>query len=133
MYFNVSKCYCLTITTKRQISHFQYTLNGSPLTRVSSSKYLGVTVDGKLSWGPDVAEVTAKATKTLGLIKHTLYPRKPSVKQTAYEMLVRTKLEYASCVWSPHTQKDINKLEKYCEQQLDLLKMIIGEHLVSLQ
>ncbi len=40
-------------------------MSSSPLTRVSSSKYLGVTVDGK---------VTAKATKTLGLIKCTLYP-----------------------------------------------------------
>ncbi len=37
MHFNVSKCFCLTITTKRQISHFQYTMNGDPLTRVSSS------------------------------------------------------------------------------------------------
>ncbi len=50
MYFNVSKCYCLTITAKHKNSHFQYTMNGSPLIRVSSSKYLGVTVDGKLSW-----------------------------------------------------------------------------------
>ncbi len=111
MDFNVSKCNCLTITTKCQVSHFQYTINSSPLTIVSSSKYLRVTVDGKLSWGPHVAEVTAKAINTLGLIKRTLYHGKPFVK-TAYEMLVRPKLEYTSCLWSPHTQKYINKLEK---------------------
>ncbi len=58
-------------------------MNGSPVTRVYSSKYHGVTVDGKLSWSPHVAEVTAKTTKTLGLIKRTLYPSKPSVMQTA--------------------------------------------------
>ncbi len=76
-------------------------MNGSPLTRVSSSKYLGVTVDtfdGKLFWGSLVAEVTAKTTKTLGLIKHTLYHNKLSFKQTAYEMLGRPKLEYVSWV-----------------------------------
>ncbi len=36
---------------------------------VFSSKYLGVTGDGKLSWIHHLAEITAKATKTLGLIK----------------------------------------------------------------
>ena len=44
--------------------------------------------------------------------KRTLYPAKPKVREAAYNMLVRPKLEYGSIAWSPHTQNNIDTLEK---------------------
>ena len=47
------------------------------------------------------------------MIKRTLGPCKPGVKETAYNnMLVRPILEYASSVWNPHTSTQIRQLEK---------------------
>ena len=46
------------------------------------------------------------------MIKRTLGPCKPDVKETAYNMLVRPKLEYASPIWNPHTTTQIKHLEK---------------------
>ena len=40
------------------------------------------------------------------------YPAKPKVREAAYKMLVRPKLEYGSKAWSPHTQNNIDTLEK---------------------
>ena len=46
------------------------------------------------------------------MIKRTLGPCKPDVKETAYNMLVRPKLEYASPIWNPHTTTQIKHLQE---------------------
>ncbi len=46
------------------------------------------------------------------MVKRTLGPCKPEVKDTAYNMLVRPKLEYASPIWNPHTSSQIIHLER---------------------
>ena len=49
---------------------------------------------------------------SLGMIKRTLGPCKPEVKQTAYNMLIRPKLEYSSPIWNPHTFSQVKSLER---------------------
>ena len=46
------------------------------------------------------------------MIKRTLGPCIPEVKQTAYNMLIRPKLEYSSPIWNPHTTSQIKSLER---------------------
>ena len=46
------------------------------------------------------------------MIQRPLGPCKPNVKETAYNMLVRPKLEYASHIWNSHTTTQIKHLEK---------------------
>ncbi len=53
----------------------------------------------------------AKLEHTLELIKRTLHATDRSVRKSACEILVRLFLEYATCTWSPHTQKDKQCLE----------------------
>ena len=113
MNFNTSKCHLLTITHKPKPSEFTYTISNQHIYRVNSHQYLGVTIDAKLSWSKHNIQGTAsKSAKTLGLLKRTLYPAKPKVREAAYNMLVRPKLEYGSIAWSPHTQNNIDTLEK---------------------
>ena len=110
--FNTSKCHLLTITHKPKPSEFTYTISNQPISRVNSHPYLGVTIDAKLSWSKHIQGTASKSAKTLGLLKRTLYPAKPKVREAAYNMLVRPKLEYGSIAWSPHTQNNIDTLEK---------------------
>ena len=112
MEFNVSKCVHLPITNKTKPSTHKYSLSGQPLSTVSSHSYLGVKLDSKLTWTNHVTDITSKSSKCLGMIKRTLGPCKPEVKQTAYNMLIRPKLEYSSPIWNPHTFSQIKSLER---------------------
>ena len=78
---------------------------------VSSAKYLGVTLSEDLSWSNHINTITKKANQTLGFIKRNIRVHNKDLKSTAYKTLVRPQLEYASTVWSPHTDQDIKKLE----------------------
>ena len=102
MNFNTSKCHLLTITHKPKPSEFTYIPSQTSPYRVNSHPYLGVTIDAKLSWTKHIHSTTSKSAKTLGLLKRTLYPAKPKVKEAAYNMLVKPKLEYGAIAWNPH-------------------------------
>ena len=102
----------LPITNKTKPSSHQYSLFGYPLSKVASHSYIGVKLDSKLSWAKHITEIKSKSTKVLGMVKITLGPCKPEVKDIAYNMLVRPKIDHASSIWNPHTSFQINHLEK---------------------
>ena len=112
MQFNISKCVHLPIANKTKPSSHKYSLFGHPLSKVASHAYLGVKLDSKLSWAEHITEITTKSSKALGMVKRTLGLCKPEVKDTAYNMLVRPKLENASPIWNPPTSSQMNRLER---------------------
>ena len=112
---NPAKCKYMIITRKRQaiLPPTPLTVMGNTLDKVSSFKYLGVWITKDLSWSKHVSEVCIKAKKVIGLIYRQYYQHSntDTLKQL-YMSSVRPHLEYATAVWDPHLQKDINKLEK---------------------
>ena len=51
--------------------------------------------------------VSVKARRSLNYLRHSLWGVTTSTKSVAYKVLVRSLLEYACQVWSPHTAHDI--------------------------
>ena len=117
MEFNVSKCVHLPITNKTKPSPHKYLLFGQPLSTVSRHSYLGIKLDSKLTWTNHITDITSKSSKVL---KRTLGPCKPEVKQTAYNMLIQPKLEYSS----PTPFHKLKALKEYNTLLSDLLKII---------
>ncbi|KAK3098461.1 hypothetical protein FSP39_019707 [Pinctada imbricata] len=111
MAFHPDKCTVLSVTTKRKPIKHNYTLHNHTLEPVSSSKYLGITLQSNLKWDNHIHDITAKANKTLGFLKRNLKTANQNIKDQAYRALVRPKLEYASSVWDPHTKESASKLE----------------------
>jgi hypothetical protein len=87
-------------------------MNGSVLQKVDSFVDLGVTVSHGLSWGDHINSIITKCNQTMGMVKRSVGFRAPSsLKAKLFQSLVRSKLEYASVVWSPHLHSDIKSLE----------------------
>ena len=113
MAFNASKCFLLRVTHSRDnVVNYTYTMMGQPITSVTQHKYLGVELDSKLTWNEHISAITGKVNSSLGFLRRNLYNCPEQIKMQAYYSLVRPHLEYACSVWDPHTQKNIQSIEK---------------------
>ena len=77
----------------------------------SAAKYLGVTIADDLSWSPHIDNTTKKANQTLRFFNRNIRVHNKDMKSVAFKTLVGPQLEYASTVWYPHHDKDINKVK----------------------
>lgn len=112
MEFNPSKCEVLHISKSHNPIISNYKLHGEILKPTTNAKYLGVTISNNLNWNQHIQNITSKANRTLGFIKRNIKTKHQGIRTTAYNALVRPQLEYASCVWNPHTQSNIQQVEK---------------------
>ena len=81
------------------------------LEETTSERYLGVIIDSKLNINEHVNYISNKAIKLLNLCRRNLYICTPDVRATAYNAIVHPHLNFASACWSPHTKKNIDKIE----------------------
>ncbi len=80
-----------------------------------SVKYLGVTIDSKLSWTQHVKNKIMKAKRLLMLAKHSIskcWGPNPKYAKWAYTGIIRPALSYGSLVWS-----------RVCDNQTIILKL----------
>jgi hypothetical protein len=88
---------------------YDYSLNGQNLEKVSVIRDLGVLMDSKLTFSVTVS----KARQMLGfLIRVGRDFRDPYALESLYVSLVRSKLEYESCVWMLYQNGRIARLER---------------------
>ena len=114
---NVNKCKILTFTRSLRPISVSYKLNGKTLERVSSMTDLGVVLDCKLSFREHIDSVVNKGSAMLGFIKRLSKEfRDPYTFKVLYTTYVRSKLEYACCVWQPFYVTHINRIERIQEK-----------------
>ena len=100
--FSAAKSECIVFTWRRKWVLPQLLLQGEPVRRVTTVKYLGVTLDHKLSWNTHVTNKAAQATNVLCSVRRTLgstWGLAPRLTLWAYKALVLPILEYGSVVW----------------------------------
>ena len=69
---NLTKTHCIVFSSKRKYVDVNLTdqvlIDDVPLNRVSSAKFLGVTLDEKLNWNEHVSCIKKKVSKSIGVI-----------------------------------------------------------------
>ena len=116
---NINKCLVLRLrygNIHTGVKDCRYTLSEcgqvQELLEVRSTRDLGVVVDDKLEFREHITEKIKKAYSTLAIINRNFkYVDKESFI-TLYKSMVRSHLEYADSVWSPHKVGLIEELEK---------------------
>lgn len=112
MHFHPDKCNILSITQKQQNTQHTYSLHGHQLEKVTSAKYLGITIQNNLKWNKHINGITSKANQSLAFLRRNLKINSRKARDHAYKAIVRPKLEYASTVWDPHCENQVRQLEK---------------------
>ena len=83
----------------------------SPKT-TDTAKYLGVELHNKLRWQKHIHSTARKADATRAFIQRNMRGCPRDTRAQCYSTLVRPIMEYTRTIWDPHTQKDIDCLEK---------------------
>ena len=127
--FSIDKTKVMLFTRKyKNFVRPELKLDGKVIQYVDTFKYLGVTLDTKLSWKPHVKEQVKRAKASLMIGKRMLGKRwglSPMITSWLYTAIVRPMLTYGSVVWINCLAKKglVDELRKV--QRLGL-KMITG-------
>ena len=85
-------------------------LNGTPLDRVQTTKFLGVIIDDKFCWKDHINHICNKIAKNIGVM-HRLKNILPSkVQLTLYYSLIYSYLTYCNIVWGNASNVYIDRL-----------------------
>jgi hypothetical protein len=121
MEFHPQNCKVLKVTNKKKIIPSRYTLHNTTLEEVTKAKYLGVTINNKLTWKDHITNTCKKANSTLGFLRRNLHDSKKEIKMKCYKTFVRPTLEYSSTVWDPHHKIEINEIEKIQQRAIKFI------------
>ena len=113
---NVSKCMMIPISAGAGGSGSTYRLvkegKVENLQTVNKVKDLGITVDSRLGFKDHIHDKVNKAYSMLGVIRRNFKHVDKDTFVVLYKSMVRSQLEYANSVWSPHHVGLIETLEK---------------------
>jgi hypothetical protein len=92
---------------------FQYVIGDRDLERVEVIKDLGVLVDSRMTFGNHIESIVSKSARMFGFIKRISKEfNDPYTHKMLYVAFVWPGLEYASCVWSPHQEVHLARVER---------------------
>ena len=107
MKFYPDKCKVLVITNKRKIIVFDYKIHNKCLHKVDHAKYLGAHIDKKLLCKYHVSSITSKANHCTHFLQRNLVTCNRETKLHCYKTFVHPIVEYASSVWNPVGNKQL--------------------------
>lgn len=108
--FNFSKFIHLSFNLKFPTTYF---INDNAITANNTHRDLGIILSTDLSWRHHYSHISAKAYKTLGLLRRAFsHAANTLTKKSLYLALVRSQLLYCSPLWHPYHLNDITLLER---------------------
>lgn len=121
---NEVKCNIISYTHKNKPIIREYKLGGSDITRVTKIRDLGVMMDQKLNFSNHIEYAVNKSKAALNFIKRQSSNFSNDTIKVLYTSLVRSIVEFACPIWSPHGVTNKKMIESVQKQ---LVMLIDGE------
>ena len=105
---NPEKTEVVPFTNKRGVDLNGLTLFGSELRLSKSVKYLGVTIDSRLTWKDHIERIVRRTTASLWMCRRLFgctWGLKPRVVHWLYTTVIRPMITYGALVWWPAVHK----------------------------
>jgi hypothetical protein len=111
---NEDKTRAVYFSTRLRRGEVCPTLKGQIIEFVNNVKYLGVTLDKRMTWKAHIDWSVTKALQTLGQIYPLLKSEKlgTKTKLTLYKALIRSKMTYACPTWESEAGTHLIKLQR---------------------
>jgi hypothetical protein len=106
------------------------TLFGKPIKWVDTNRYLGVTLDKRLTWSPHIEQVSRRTAQRMGLLGPLLKRRNElSVMNGVllYNQLLRPLMDYACPVWRSAARTHFRRLQVLQSKCLRLGTSVTGK------
>ena len=114
---NTTKCKIMTFSLKRITLHTDYFIRNELIPRTYTIRDLGVMFDPKLTFSSHIEFITNKAHAILSFVKRQCYKTlNIDIAKILFNALVRSNLEFACQVWSPHHAKYREAIESIQKQ-----------------
>lgn len=114
---NSMKCKVMTFSQKKITIHSDYFIKDNLVSRTDLIRDLGVMFDPKLNFSQHIEFITNKSYAMLAFVKRNCYKLfNIDVAKLLFFALVRSNIEFASQVWSPHHTKYIEAIESIQKQ-----------------
>jgi hypothetical protein len=112
---NISKSCAIIFARagRRFIQPRQVTIFGESIQWVETTRYLGVTVDKRLTWSPHIDQVRKKTTQRMGMLDPLLNRKNDlSVRNGVllYRQLIRPMMDYACPAWRSTARTHVRRL-----------------------
>ena len=97
---NVTKTHYMLFGFKNiPLGHYPITLDGINLERVKFTKFLGITIDDKLSWSRHITNIGLKVSQGLGILYRLRQHIPLSILHILYQTLILPHLTYCAILW----------------------------------
>ena len=93
-----------------------------------TTKYLGIILDGKLTWGSHIKELNQKLIKYTGIFSKVRYCLPMACRKTVYNAFIFSRLNYGSEIYVNTTKKYIQPL---MVTQNKLLRILQFKHITT--
>jgi hypothetical protein len=121
MIVNTEKTFCQIFTLNHKKPMASLNINNKPVVQTQEAKYLGMYLDGKLTWKNHVERTIAKTKKKLNVLKRltgSKWGSSRSVLNATYKAYIKPALQYGCEALITATPAILNKLEVIQNQAL---------------